>query len=38
MADAQQAEIRLAYWSDKFTILSIQLMPKRYFGLSPNFS
>ena len=33
MADAQQAEIRLAYWSDRFTILSTQLMPKRYFGL-----
>lgn len=32
MADVQQAAIRLAYWSDQFTILSTHLMPRRYFG------
>lgn len=32
MADIQKVTIRLAYWSDQFTILSTHLMPRRYFG------
>ena len=34
MTESQNAAgIRLAYWSDQFTILSTQLMPNRHLGL-----
>lgn len=33
MDKTENSKIRLAYWSDDFTILSTHLMPKRYLGL-----
>lgn len=29
----QTASIRLAYWADIFTVLSVELLPKRHFGM-----
>ena len=33
MTENQVPNVRLAYWSDVFTILSVELLPKRHLGL-----
>ncbi|KXS54303.1 MAG: hypothetical protein AWU57_1311 [Marinobacter sp. T13-3] len=33
MTDTHNAGIRLAYWADVFTILSVELLPKRFRGM-----
>ena len=33
MTEHQKPNLRLVYWSDVFTILSVELLPKRHLGM-----